>query len=161
MRPVFVADTGPLHYLVLIHASVLPPRLFERVLIPEIVAAELSQPSTPAVVRTWLSAAPPWLERRSVTAAGTFPRRLGAGERAAITLAQTTNASLLLMDDRAGSVAARARGLETLGTIGILARGARHDLVDLAEMFDRLKRTNFRYQPEMLDALLARHRKQE
>jgi predicted nucleic acid-binding protein len=112
-------------------------------------------------VRTWLSAAPPWLERRSVTAAGTFPRRLGAGERAAITLAQTTNASLLLMDDRAGSIAARARGLETLGTIGILARGARHDLVDLAEMFDRLKRTNFRYQPEMLDALLARHRKQE
>jgi predicted nucleic acid-binding protein len=161
MRPVVVADTGPLHYLVLIQASELLPRLFGRVLIPEIVAAELSQPSTPAVVRTWLSGAPVWLERRSVTAAGTFPRRLGAGERAAITLAQTTSAALLLMDDRAGSVAARARGLETVGTIGILARGARHDLVDLAEMFDRLKSTNFRYQPEMLDELLARHRKQE
>jgi predicted nucleic acid-binding protein len=161
MRLVVVADTGPLHYLVLIHASELLPRLFERVLIPEIVAAELSQPSAPAVVRTWLSAAPAWLERHSVTAAGIFPRRLGAGERAAITLAQTTNGSLLLIDDRAGSIAARARGLETLGTIGILARGARHDLVDLAEMFDRLRRTNFRYPPEMLDALLARHEKRE
>jgi hypothetical protein len=120
MRLVVVADTGPLHYLVLIHASELLPRLFGGVVIPEIVAAELSQPSTPAVVHTWLSAAPAWLERRSITAAGAFSRRLGAGERA-----------------------------------------ARHDLVDLAEMFDRLKRTNFRYPPEMLDALLAQHVKRE
>jgi len=161
MPLVFVADTGPLHHLVLVDASELLPRLFGRVLIPEIVAGELSHPSAPAAVRAWLAAAPAWIERRSVTAAGTFPRRLGTGERAAITLAQTTNASLLLIDDRAGSVVARARGVETLGTIGILARAARHGCVDLAEMFDRLKTTNFRYQPDMLDMLLTRHRKQE
>ena len=41
MRPV-VADTGPLHYLVLIDAIDILPKLFGRVLIPEIVAVELS-----------------------------------------------------------------------------------------------------------------------
>ena len=39
-----VADTGPLHYLVLIEVIDILPRLFGRVLIPEIVGAELSRP---------------------------------------------------------------------------------------------------------------------
>jgi predicted nucleic acid-binding protein len=44
--PTVVADTGPLRYLVLIDAIDVLPRLFGRVLIPGIVSAELSRPST-------------------------------------------------------------------------------------------------------------------
>jgi hypothetical protein len=63
--PAVVADTGPLRYLVLIDAIGLLPRLFGRVLIPEMVSAELSRPSTPRRVREWLAADPAWLELQS------------------------------------------------------------------------------------------------
>lgn len=156
--PVVVADTGPLRYLVLIEAIELLPRLFGRVLVPEIVIAELSRSSTPPAVRQWLATAPDWLDRRSAPlAAGVFPPQLGAGERAAIDLAQAVSAALLLLDDRAAITEARARGLEATGTLGVLVRAAQLGLVDLETAFTRLKATNFRYRPAMLDALLARH----
>jgi len=46
-------------------------------------------------------------------------------------------------------------------TRGILDRAARRELIDLAEALARLKATNFRYQPKLLDALLARHGKRK
>jgi predicted nucleic acid-binding protein len=154
---VVVADTGPLRYLVLIDAIDLLPRLFGRVLIPEIVAAELSRPSTPLPVREWLAGNPGWLEKRAnPPALGTLPPRLDAGERAAIGLAQAIGA-LLLIDDRAGIEAARARGVKATGTLGILVRAASAGQVDLRTAFERLKATNFRYRPALLDALLAQH----
>jgi len=160
--PVAVSDTGPLRYLVLIEAVDVLPRLFSRVLIPEVVAVELSRPATPLPVRQWLATSPAWLERHSVTpSAGEFPPRLGAGERAAIGLAQATRASVLLLDDRAAIAEARARGLEVTGTLGVLVRAAQLGLIDLRSAFARLKATNFRYRPQLLDALLARHEQEQ
>jgi predicted nucleic acid-binding protein len=156
--PLVVADTGPLRYLVLIDAINLLPRLFGRVLIPEIVGAELSRPSTPLPVRKWLAGNPTWLERRTnPPALETLPSQLDAGERAAISLAQLIGDALLLIDDRAGIEAARAHGVQATGTLGILVRAAGADLVDLRTAFERLKATNFRYRPALLDALLAQH----
>ena len=153
-----VADTGPLRYLVLIEVIGILPLLFGRVLIPEIVSAELSRPSTPLRVREWLAADPAWLESRAnPSAPGILPPRLGAGERAAIGLAQSIGDALLLIDARAGIEAARALGLQATGTLGILVRAARSGLVDLPTAFERLKATNFRYRPELLAALLAQH----
>jgi predicted nucleic acid-binding protein len=154
MRSV-VADAGPPHYLVLIEAVEVLPRLFGRVLIPDIVAAELSQAATPPAVRAWMQSAPPWLEHHQMSPPFDVSTQRGAGERAAIELAQSVGAQLLLIDDRAGDLAARARGLETTGTVGVLLRAAQLDLVDLATAFTRLRSTNFRYRPELLDALLA------
>jgi hypothetical protein len=83
-RPI-VSDTGPLHYLILIEASDVLPKLFGRVLIPDAVAIELSHPGTPSKVRSWLDVAPTWLERRPVSGGLELPgRRRGAGERAAV-----------------------------------------------------------------------------
>ena len=45
------------------------------------------------------------------------------------------------------------------GTLGVLARAAQRDLINLEAAFLRLKATNFRYRPEILDALLAQHKK--
>jgi len=44
------------------------------------------------------------------------------------------------------------------GTAGVHTR---RELIDLAEALARLKATNFRYQPKLLDALPARHRKRK
>lgn len=156
MRPV-VADTGPPHYLVLIGAIDVLPQLFGRVLIPDVVANELSHAATPAAVRAWMKTAPPWLERRPTARPANATPARGAGERAAIALAQATGAQLLLIDDRAGDMAARVRGLETIGTLGILLRAAQRGLVTLGPAFARLRETNFRCRPELLAALLAQH----
>lgn len=84
---------------------------------------------------------------------------LDRGERAAIALALLIKADLVLMDDRDGVTLARRRGLRVTGALGILALAARRGLVDLAAAFTRLKATNFRYPPEIMDALLAQQEK--
>jgi hypothetical protein len=49
---------------------------------------------------------------------------------------------------------ALGKGFEVAGTLGVLALAARWGLVDLADSFARLKRTNFRYRQGIMDALL-------
>jgi predicted nucleic acid-binding protein len=66
-------------------------------------------------------------------------------------------ADLVLMDDRAGVAIAKAHGFVVTGTLGVLELAARRKLIDLAGTVRRLKATNFRCRPEILDALLARH----
>ena len=151
-----VADTSPLVYLVLIDHIDILPRLFEAVLIPDAVQAELQSLLAPAAVQDWASALPSWVEVRQVL---NLPddaafRSLGEGERAAIALALSIHADLVLIDERKGTQVAMNRGLEVTGTLGILQRAARRGLLNLEDAFDRLKRTNFRYRQEIMDKLL-------
>jgi len=44
--------------------------------------------------------------------------------------------------------------LNVTGTMGLLARAAKHGVIDLADAFARLKRTNFRYRQDIMDMLL-------
>jgi predicted nucleic acid-binding protein len=156
-----VADTGPLNYLVLIEATELLPKLFEKVFAPEAVRAELLDQDAPAVVRAWAAQPPGWLDVRTVSSAVDDPawRKLDIGEREALALARTLGADLVLMDDRAGVAVARQLGLAATGTLGVLDLGARRGMIDLADAFTRLKATSFRYRPEIMDALLAQHAK--
>ena len=57
-----VADTGPLCYLILIEAVGLLPRMYDRVVIPSAVMAELAHPKAPAAVKTWAGSLPTWAE---------------------------------------------------------------------------------------------------
>jgi predicted nucleic acid-binding protein len=41
------------------------------------------------------------------------------------------------------------------GILGILGMAARHDLLNLADAFDRLERTSFHYRQEIMDQFLA------
>jgi predicted nucleic acid-binding protein len=157
-----VADTGPLNYLVLIGESEILPKLFEKVFAPEAVCAELRHSMAPPVVRSWAENPPAWLEVRSTPVAANDPllRALDDGERAALALARALGADFVLMDDRAGVAVARRQGFAVTGTLGVLDLAARHGLTDLDAAFARLKATNFRYRPEIMDALLAQHREQ-
>ena len=150
-----VADTSPLVYLVLIRQIEILPALFENILIPGAVHAELRNALAPSVVQGWALALPPWFDLIEV---GDIPDDalcgLGAGERAAISLALSIRADLVLIDERKGTKAALAKGLEVAGTLGILQLAARRGLLDLADAFDRLKATNFRYRQEIMDRLL-------
>jgi predicted nucleic acid-binding protein len=47
------------------------------------------------------------------------------------------------------------QGFAVTGTLGVLDLAARRGLIDLGAAFTRLKATNFRCHPEIIDALLA------
>jgi len=79
---------------------------------------------------------------------------LDDGEKAALALAASLAADLVLMDDRDGVRAARRKGFRVIGTLRVLELGARRGLLDLADAFERIKRTNFRYRQEIMDELL-------
>ena len=100
---IVIADTSPLHYLILIQVEDVLPRLFQRVLIPDEVYAELRHPGAPAAVRQWIAEPPPWLEIQSAATAPDAIADLDAGEAAAIRLAeQLGETAFLLMDDLKG-----------------------------------------------------------
>lgn len=154
-----VADTGPLHYLVMIDAIDLLPRLFTTVLVPQIVRDEISHANTPASVRAWIADPPPWLQIAPVPSLEALPfPKLDVGERVALALAMSRHADVVLIDDRRGVAVARAQGLVSVGTLGLLDQAAAHGFIDFAAVATRLTATNFRYPPELLDALLAHYR---
>jgi predicted nucleic acid-binding protein len=153
-----VADTGPIHYLILIEQIDLIPKLFEQVFVPSVVRDELAHSEAPQVVRAWISIPPPWLAIiPSPPTTDLGLRTLDDGERAAIELAGSLHADAILMDDRAGVAAARARGFAVTGTIGILDSAARHDFVDFAQAVERLRKTNFHCPEALLESLLKQH----
>jgi len=86
---------------------------------------------------------------------------IDAGEKAAIQLAVSLNADLLLMDDRRGVKAAQRKGLHVTGTLGILDLAAHRGLVDFAQAVEKLRLTNFRTPPALLEALLKAHRERK
>lgn len=58
------------------------------------------------------------------------------------------------MDDSSGVKAARKSGIEIARTLGVLALAGKRGMIDLAEAFDRLKQTTFRYPREVMDQFL-------
>ena len=152
-----VSDTGPLNYLILIQAVSILPRLFSFVLIPAAVKAELSHRGAPTVVRAWIAHPPSWLKVANLQSA-VIPElsSLHSGEREVITLALKQPDLLILMDDRRGTVEARRRGLNVIGTLAALDEAADREWIDLPEMFSRLQKTCFR-SPLRLMALMLDH----
>ena len=143
-----IADTSPINYLLLIgHIDILPA-LFEKVILPAAVWDELGHPKAPLIVRNWVAAPPLWVDvRPSSPFQDASLEALDAGEAAAIALAIELHADLLLMDDEEGVIAARRKG--------VLSRAAQLRLLNLADAFERVKHTNFRFRQEIMDKFLT------
>lgn len=157
MPRVVISDTSPVRYLVLIGQVELLSVLYTEVLIPEAVADELQQPGTPELVRRWIAHRPSWLQVVPPTArpASVSLVDLDRGERDAIVLALHLKADLVLMDEREGVQEARRLGLTVTGTLGVLDRAAERGVIELVPAIARLRQTNFRIDPSLLDRLLA------
>jgi len=155
---IVVADSGPLHYLILLDHADLLHHFYGEVLVPEAVAVELSSPSAPLVVRDWLSRAPSWLSVVSVESdkVQAVTEDLDLGERAAIALAGAMHADLLLIDEAAGRAEAKRRNLRVTGTLGVLRVGAERGLVDVPGLMVRLKATTFYADDALLTSVFGR-----
>ena len=147
-----VCDTSPIRYLVQIGVPDLLGTLYGRVVVPESVATELNQPRTPEPVKQWILTPPNWLEIVPTANQYDLPMlpNLDVGESDAILLAVELKADLVIVDEREGVEEATRLGLRVTGT-----RGAERDLLDLSIVLRRLRATNFRVSPALLDRLLA------
>jgi predicted nucleic acid-binding protein len=124
---IVVADTGPLHYLILLEHAELLHGLYGEVVVP--VDADRVQEVTD---------------------------ELDLGERAAIVLAGTIHADLLLIDDAAGRAEAKRRNLRVTGTLGVLRAAAERGLVNVPELVARLKATTFYADEALLKSAFGR-----
>ncbi len=150
---IVVADSSPLHYLILIEQVDLLRRLYSEVVIPEAVLAELSRPGAPVEVSGWLLSAPEWLRMMpvSVEEIANVTESLDLGERAAIVLAQAMGADLLLIDEAAGRREASRRHIRVTGTLGVLRAAAEKGFVDVKDVLRRLQGTNFYLDPTLIE----------
>ena len=152
-----MSDTSPLHYLILCGAELILPKLFQQVVIPPAVFAELQQPNTPPPVKQWAATLPKWAAVQSPEHLQTG-LDVDRGELEAISLAQEIHAAAVLMDDLAGRRAAAQCGLTVVGTLGLIEQASLRGLVDLPSVLERLQKTNVRLDASLIQAVLQRHR---
>jgi len=126
---VVIADTGPLLTLSWIHRIGLLDDLFDRVVVPFDVWAELahrpdaSEPPQVAALEH-LEFSPPEFVVPEEAAL------LDPGEQAVVALAaRRFPQAVVLIDEKRGRRAATALGLHVVGSLGVLLEGKRHGLV--------------------------------
>ena len=157
---VVVADTTPLLYLSRLGQLQLLCDLYAAIVVPGAVWAELveARPEAPGVSE--LSAAT-WIEVDTSSDVSAVARELAltldAGEAAAIALAITRHADLLLIDEHAGRRVASAHGLRIRGTVGVLVSARLQGLLPaLRPVLDALLSAGFRLDQALyLDALAS------
>ena len=155
---IVVADSGPLHYLILLDQTELLPRFYGQVIVPEAVLRELTSGRTPQPVREWLSKPPSWLRVQAVPSSQLelVTDDLDLGEREAIVLAHLLRADLLLIDEISGRAEARRRNLRVTGTLGILRIAAESELIDVPQVLARLRDTNFYVSEDLIRSIFGR-----
>jgi predicted nucleic acid-binding protein len=147
---IVVSDTGPLVYMVSVGLSDYLPQLYNTVVIPPTVLAELKHENSP--LREWITIPPEWLK---ITQPSTLvsDSSLDEGEREAISIALSLGADAILIDERVGREVARKLGLTVTGTLGVIIDGHRRKLFNGSEALDRLAKTNFYASQELLDSV--------
>lgn len=148
-----VSDTSPLNYLIILGAQGVLPQLYESIVVPREVIGELRHPKAPPSVRQWASNPPEWLDIRTGDP-DRFPL-LDSGEAAALSLALALGARLLVDESEARSVAA-SRGIDIIGTLGVIAEAHLASLLDFESTVARLLSTNYRVAPSVLEIARAR-----
>ena len=155
---IVVADSGPLHYLILLDQTELLSHFYGQVVVPEAVLRELTSGRAPQPVRDWLSRPPSWLRIQAVPSdqLELITDDLDLGEREAIVLAHLLQADLLLIDESLGRAEARRRNLRVTGTLGILRIAAENELIDVPEVLARLRDTNFYVNEDLIRSIFDR-----
>ncbi len=140
---IVISDTSPIRYLCLIGRIDLLPAIFESVVVPNAVAAELSRTATPQAACDFIGNPPDWLHIRTpshpIVATGDF----GDGELQAIALALELHADYLIIDDWGARTIAEQQQITVIGTLGVLKIAARRRLVELKQAIDDLQLCGF------------------
>jgi predicted nucleic acid-binding protein len=154
-----VADAGPLVYLSVVGELDLLPKLYDHILVPRFVFEEVVEKGAGLPGSEELKAAD-WPDVREVASDESVFRTLRAtldiGEAAAISLACSEGADLVLVDDRRGRQAARRLQLGVRGTLGVLLQAKREGAInEIATRIQRLIAAGFWVSDEVVRRVLV------
>lgn len=142
-----VSNTSPLRYLIAVGQAGLLQKVFEEVLIPPAVLAELTHSSSPETVRQWAEQRPDWLRVRKTHSLPppVLTATLDPGESEALQLALETHPEFILMDERLGRRVAASLDLQVIGALGVLRESYRKGyLAEPVNVLGQMKRLGFR-----------------
>ncbi|MEZ4772297.1 MAG: DUF3368 domain-containing protein [Bacteroidia bacterium] len=141
---IVVSDTSPVSNLISLGQLKLLPALFEEVVIPSTVVAELLTHPDPTFQSIFQQARQEsWLIEKTVSdqeMVKNLLTNLDPGEAEAIALTLELKADALLIDERAGYQIARNYQIDAIGVLGILIRAKSQGLIpQIRPLLDRLK----------------------
>lgn len=156
---IVVSDTSAVSNLAIVNHLWLLEAIYQRVIIPDIVARELaaaSNPIIPAILQVG------WIQTQSLTHSQLAnqlqqERGLDAGEANAIALALELQADDLLIDERLGRQEALRLGLSIIGILGILLVAKQRSLIPQVQpvMDALINEAGFRVSPQLYQRVLA------
>lgn len=155
---IVVSNTTPLSELAKIGQLSLLRDVFDHILIPPEVSAELTAGVHPAA---GLISQQQWIEVKPVSNPQAvltlhYQTKLGLGECAAIILAEEVGAHRLLLDDRNARQQAHSRSLPVLGTVGVILVAKNLGLIPtVKDVLDALIAQGMRLGPQLYQAALA------
>lgn len=129
-EPLIIADASPLVGLAKIGRLDLLHRLAVEIWVPTVVWQEIvergaGRPEVPALTASLAHC----VREPDPEEFATFRGQVDGGEAAALALAARRPEALLLMDDQRGRAAAERYGFRYFGTLGLLLRAKRADLI--------------------------------
>jgi hypothetical protein len=128
---IIVSDTSPINNLAAINQLHLLHQLYEKVLIPEAVYQELTDPNFPVAGATEVQTFD-WIQTLAVrdrTLVEVLNNELDIGEAEAIALAVEIKADQVLIDERRGRLVATRLKLRYTGILGILVEAKSQGLI--------------------------------
>ena len=138
---IVVSDTSPIRGLANLGLRELLREIYQEVIIPAAVAAELATP--PRGQAAVDLAAFPFVQVRVSSMSLELHVLLGEldrGEAEALILAQELKAGLILIDEAAGREKAKQLGLDTIGVLGVLLEAKHRGSIEaVTPLLDRLK----------------------
>ena len=160
MAEVVVADASPIIALARIEQLTLLTRVFSRAIVPLSVYLETqSRPELPDAqsIRTARERVLLHVHEHPIQVVPGLPKELGDGEADAISLAVQINCGVF-MDERAGRTAARALGVKTIGTVGVLSLARSKGFVaELKPLISKLQQSGYFLANDLVESVLKSH----
>ncbi len=158
---IVVSNASPLIALALIEQLGLLPVLYGQIHLAvatrkEVIGKGKRRPGAAALAKAeWLVVET--VSRRALASLRPRPAGLHVGEVETIALAIQLQADVVLMDERLARNFAQAKGLNVLGTLGVLKYAAQRGLlVDLRAALDDLRSHNFRFSDVLYHEILSK-----
>ncbi|MFM7905485.1 MAG: DUF3368 domain-containing protein [Microcystis sp.] len=156
---IVVSDTSALCNLAIIDHLWLLESIYQTVIIPDVVARELTEASNPLIPAILQSG---WIQPQPLTNSELVnqlqqERGLDAGEANAIALALELQADDLLIDERLGRQEALRLGLSIIGILGILLVAKQRSLIPQVQpvMDTLISQAGFRVSSQLYQRVLA------
>lgn len=154
-KMIVIADSSPLISLALIGKLSILEQLYQEISVPSAVYKEVVKSDKPCSreLKQFLHGKTKLVNNRM--AVDILLSDLGEGEAEAIVLALEQQPTMVLLDDLKARKFAKMKGLNIIGTLGILLRAKKDGLIsDLKPFIDTLVFNGIRISPKIIEMVL-------